>query len=284
MIIDFHTHIFPEAIRVNRERYFPAEPAFKLLYNSTESKLSGVKNIIDTMDEQGVDISVIFGFPWETADTFKMHNDYIIDAVVRYPKRLVGLGCFDLLTPGAQSEAERCIENGLSGIGELAFYQSIMDDTILTRLEPIMAILRNKNLPILIHTNEPIGHPYFGKADMTIRQIDNLVSRFPNNTIVLAHWGGGLFYFYLLKKQIKEHLTNVYFDTAASPFLYDSKIYPVAVEILGPQKILFGSDYPLLNPQRYFNEIRSTGLSKDDIQCICGLNAARLLKLDRVHS
>jgi len=284
VIIDFHTHIFPRGIRENRERYFSSEPAFKLIYQSPASKLCGAKDIIDTMDQQEVDISIVFGFPWETADTFKMHNDYIMDAVNRYPKRLIGLGCFDLSAAGAVSEAQRCIDHGLAGIGELAFYQSQMDNTVLTRLEPIMTLLRDKNLPILIHTNEPVGHRYPGKADMTLCQIDNLVARFPDNTIVLAHWGGGLFYYYLLKREIKEHLTHVYFDTAATPFLYDPKIYPVAIQILGPHKILFGSDYPLIHPQRYFNEIQSTGLSKEDIQGICGLNAARLLKLDRIHS
>lgn len=281
MIIDFHTHIFPKTIRASRDRYFSSEPDFKLLYSSSESKLSGARNMINTMDEQGVDISIIFGFPWKTPETFKMHNDYIMDAVSRYPARLIGLGCFDLFAPGAVLEAERCIQNGLSGIGELAFYQTEMDDTVLKRLDPIMTLLRDNSLPLLLHTNEPIGHLYSGKVNMTIRQIDNLVSRFSENKIVLAHWGGGLFYFYLMKKEIKEHLANVYFDTAASPFLYDSRIYPIAVQIIGPHKILFGSDYPLIKPKRYFKEIESSGLSKDDIQCIYSLNAATLLKLDR---
>lgn len=279
MIIDFHTHIFPKAIRDSREDYFSAEPAFKLLYNSPEAKLSGVKNILETMDQQHVDKSVIFGFPWETKDTFKRHNDYIMDAVSKHPTRLVGLGCFDAFAEGAVAEAERCIKNGLSGIGELAFYRSPLDDTILKRLEPIMAALRVSNLPALIHTNEPIGHPYSGKVNMTIQQIDNLVARFSENKIVLAHWGGGLFYFYLMKKQIKSHLAKVYFDTAASPFLYDSTIYPIAVQILGSHKILFGSDYPLIPPRRYFDEMKKTGLLKADMDNICGLNAQKLLHL-----
>jgi predicted TIM-barrel fold metal-dependent hydrolase len=279
MIIDFHTHIFPEAIRENREKYFPSEPAFKLLYDSPGSKLVGAKEIVAAMDEQGVDRSVVFGFPWKDSATFKMQNDYVMEVVTRYPERLVGLCCFDPFNKEAVPEARRCLEGGLSGIGEIAFYQSGIDDTALDMLTPLMEICLDKDLPFLIHTNEPVGHLYPGKTPNTLKQIYTLVTRFSENNIVLAHWGGGIFFFNLLKKEVKERLKNVYFDTAASPFLYDPKIYRYAVEIAGVDKILFGSDFPLLKPARYFKELENAGLAKTQIDAISGLNAATLLKL-----
>jgi predicted TIM-barrel fold metal-dependent hydrolase len=279
MIIDFHTHIFPKAIRENREKYFPTELAFKLLYSSSGSKLVGAREIVVSMDEQGVDKSVVFGFPWKSKEIFQFHNDYIMEAVERYPERLIGLCCFDPLNKETVAEAVRCLEGGLSGIGEIAFYQSGIDDTALDRLTPLMEICHDRDLPFLIHTNEPVGHIYPGKTPNTLKQIYNLVNRFSKNKIVLAHWGGGIFFFNLLKKDVKESLKNVYFDTAASPFLYDPEIYRYAVEIAGADKILFGSDFPLLKPARYFKELEKTGLSKDQIESICGRNAARLLKL-----
>ena len=106
-----------------------------------------------------------------------------------------------------------------------------------------------------------------------------MITRFPENKIVLAHWGGGIFFFNLLKKEVKERLENVYFDTAASPFLYDPAIYKYAVEIVGVDKILFGSDFPLLKPERYFKEFENTGLTKVQGDAISGRNAAKLLKL-----
>lgn len=279
MIIDFHTHIFPKAIRENREKYFPTEPAFKLLYSSSGSKLVGAREIVVSMDEQGVDKSVVFGFPWKSKEIFQFHNDYIMEAVERYPERLIGLCCFDPLHKETVAEAVRCLEGGLSGIGEIAFYQSGIDDTALDRLTPLMEICHDRDLPFLIHTNEPVGHIYPGKTPNTLKQIYNLVNRFSKNKIVLAHWGGGIFFFNLLKKDVKESLKNVYFDTAASPFLYAPQIYKYAKEIAGLDKILFGSDFPLLKPIRYFKELEKTGLSKDQIESICGRNAARLLKL-----
>ena len=279
MIIDFHTHIFPKAIRENRETYFPSEPAFKLLYDSPGSKLVGAKEIVAAMDEQGVDRSVVFGFPWKDSATFKMQNDYVMEVVTRYPERLAGLCCFDPFNREAVSEARRCLEGGLSGIGEIAFYQSGIDDTALDMLTPLMEICLDKDLPFLIHTNEPVGHLYPGKTPNTLKQIYNLITRFSENKIVLAHWGGGIFFYNLLKKEVKELLKNVYFDTAASPFLYDPKIYRYAVEIAGVDKILFGSDFPLLKPARYFKELENAGLAKTQIDAISGLNAATLLKL-----
>jgi len=279
MIIDFHTHIFPKVICENREKYFPNESAFKLLYSSPGSNLVGAREIVASMDEQGVDKSVVFGFPWKTKETFQAQNDYIMEVVARYPERLIGLCCFDPFSKEAVPEAVRCIEMGLSGIGEIAFYESGIDDTALDRLAPLMEICHDRDLPFLIHTNEPVGHIYPGKTPNTMKQVYNLVKRFPENKIVLAHWGGGIFFFNLLKKDVKESLKNVYFDTAASPFLYDTQIYRYAKEIVGLDKILFGSDFPLLKPTRYFKELGKTGLSKDQIESICGRNAARLLKL-----
>jgi hypothetical protein len=124
-----------------------------------------------------------------------------------------------------------------------------------------------------------VGHLYPGKTPNTLKQIYTLVTRFPENKIVLAHWGGGIFFFNLLKKDVKERLKNVYFDTAASPFLYDPNIYRYAVEIAGVDKILFGSDFPLLKPARYFKEFENTGMTGAQIDAISGRNAAKLLKL-----
>jgi predicted TIM-barrel fold metal-dependent hydrolase len=231
------------------------------------------------MDEQGVDRSVVFGFPWKDSATFKMQNDYVMEVVTRYPERLVGLCCFDPFNKEAVPEARRCLEGGLSGIGEIAFYQSGIDDTALDMLTPLMEICLDKDLLFLIHTNEPVGHLYPGKTPNTLKQIYTLVTKFSENKIVLAHWGGGIFFYNLLKKEVKERLKNVYFDTAASPFLYHLKIYRYAVEIAGLDKILFGSDFPLLKPARYFKELENAGLAKTQIDAISGLNAAKLLKL-----
>ncbi len=129
----------------------------------------------------------------------------------------------------------------------------------------------------MIHTNEPVGHKYPGKTPITLNQIYRLVKTFPDNKIILAHWGGGIFFYALMKKEVKEILKNVWYDTAASPYLYSPDTYRIAGEIIGFEKILLGSDYPLLKPQRYYKEMTAAGLASDAMDRISGLNAAQLL-------
>jgi len=150
MIIDFHTHIFPEEIIEDREKYFPHEPAFKLLYGSPKSKLACSKEIVDSMEIEGVDKSVVFGFPWRSSDLSKRHNDYILEAIDRFSGRLAGFCCIDPFNKEAVPEVVRCLEGGLSGIGEIAFYQSGIDEASQEKLKPLMEICEDKNLPVLM--------------------------------------------------------------------------------------------------------------------------------------
>ena len=277
MIIDFHTHIFPNDIRSQRESYFHDEPTFKLLYGAPKSKMVGMDEMVAAMDKDGVNKSVVFGFPWTRADTFKKHNDYVMEATCRYPDRLIGFGCFDLFHSNAVAEAQRCLAGGLKGIGELAAYQGGLGADACKRLKPIMDLCRDAQRPVMIHTNEPVGHSYPGKTPNTLAQIYDLIKMFPNNRIVLAHWGGGLLFYALLKKEVKDILRNVFFNTAASPFLYERQIYPIAVQVVSLRKILFGSDYPLIAPSRYFKQLQKSGLDTRAIHAICGENAGDLI-------
>jgi predicted TIM-barrel fold metal-dependent hydrolase len=104
-----------------------------------------------------------------------------------------------------------------------------------------------------------------------------MAKRFSDAKLVLAHWGGGIFFYSLLKKEVRDVLKNVYFDTAASPFLYEPRIYQHAIDCIGHDRILFGTDYPLIKPSRYFKEMDAAGLSGKARSAICGDNAARLL-------
>ena len=276
MIIDVHTHIFQEDVCTHRENYFKGEGPFQLLYDSPKSRLVTSEDLVRSMDENGVDKSVTFGFPWKKDKYYQKNNDYILESVNKFPDRLIGLCCVDMYSKGAAKEVERCLEAGLSGVGELAFYQSGIEPKALKMLEPVMKLCRQKEVPVMIHTNEPVGHPYPGKTPNTLAQIYELAKTFPENKIILAHWGGGIFFYTLLKKEVKETLKNIYYDTAASPFLYSPEIYQAAKTMAGIEKILMGTDYPLIKPARYYKEMETAGLSDDEKKMICGENAAQL--------
>ena len=276
MIVDFHVHIFPPQIKEHREQFFE-DKGFSLLYSSKDAKLINVEELIDAMDENAIDKSVVFGFPWEKESSYKMHNDYILESVNRFPNRLIGLCCLNPLTNNPEKEVVRCLDSGLKGVGEIAFYGSDITQELVDSMSGIMDILRERDALLLLHTNEPVGHIYPGKSPMSLSGLYMFLKRFPDNRIILAHWGGGLFFYALMKKEVKDVLRNVWFDTAASPYLYRKDIYPVASYIIGSKKILFGSDYPLISPVRYLKEIEDSGMAPDQIRDIVGQNAIEVL-------
>lgn len=279
MIIDFHTHVFPFFLREERKYFFRDEPAFASLYNFSKAKMIGVSDLLKNMDEDEIAKSVIFGFPWENADIYRRHNDYIIESVTKYNGRFIGFCCFSPLAPDAAREVERCLNFGLMGVGELAIYGSGLTEKLVDALKDVMNICAEFDVPVMVHTNEPVGHQYAGKTSMTLSEIYGFVKAYPLNRIILAHWGGGLFFYRLMKKEVNEVLKNVWFDTAASPYLYRPDIYRLAGEILGYDRILFGSDYPLIKPRQYLDEMASAGIPSGAVARITGINAAELLGL-----
>jgi hypothetical protein len=80
--------------------------------------------------------------------------------------------------------------------------------------------------------------------------------------------------------EVAEALANVFFDTAATVFLYRPQVFDHVTQIVGSDKILFGTDYPLMHQNRVLAQVRSSRLSEEDRAKILGVNARRLLCLD----
>ena len=280
MIIDVHTHIFPPDIIRERDTFFGGEPEFQLLYGPADSKMASAEMLIQSMDENAIDRSVVFGFPWRTVKLLARHNDYVLDAAARFPDRLLPLACLDLFSQRCVKNAEKLLVDGARGFGELAVYTAGGNmECLFDNFKQIALLCREKDLVLLIHANEPVGHEYPGKAPFGLDFYHNMARAAAGATLILAHWGGGLLFFELLKKKDLRLFANIYYDTAASPFVYRNDIYRVATQVAGPNKILFGSDYPLISPKRYFREMRQSGLTDLEIDCISGKNAARIFRV-----
>lgn len=276
-MVDVHTHLFPEWVRDNRGKFVERDDVFKEIYESEKARMVTGEEMVATMDEQGVAVSVVFGFPWADQGINRDHNDYILDMARRFPRQLIPFSCLNPLAPGALKEVERCLERGAKGVGEIAFYDRVIDDEVIEHLRPIMGALKEARLPFLIHTNEPVGHPYPGKSMKTLREIELLVRNFPDQPIILAHWGGGIL-FYELMKEIRALLQHVYYDTAASPYLYQPEIFRIAGQVVGFDRILMGTDYPLIRPQRYYQQISGVIQDEATVRAICRENALRLFE------
>ena len=211
-------------------------------------------DIIRYLDDSGIDRAIVFGFPWEEHDLVSRNNDEIWEFHQRHPRRIVPFAV--LSTKGgdeAYREAARTLNGGFGGIGELAMYHGGWSLSDFEALDPSLKLAKRANVPVMIHVNEPVGHPYPGKIPVDFRGLLHIIEANPEVDFILSHFGGGVF-IYGLMPEISGILSRTFLDTAASPFLYDYRIFEIAVRIMGPEKIIFGSDYPLLPLARYLKE------------------------------
>ncbi|HOL16892.1 MAG TPA: amidohydrolase family protein [Bacillota bacterium] len=276
MIIDVHVHIlspdFIKAVDLYKER----EAHFKLIHSGPKVKYATAEDLIASMDRCGVDKSVVFGFPFNDLGLCREANDYIIESCQKYQDRLIGFALAPPLNPGFEKEIARCHDKGLKGVGELIPDAGRFDIADQKQMKELAGVCRERGLPVLMHTNEQVGHYYPGKGGTGPARAYAFAVNNPGLTIIFAHWGGGLC-FYEFMPELKKGLAHVYYDTAASPYLYQPRVYEAArlAEII--PKVMLGSDYPLLSPSRYFKEMAQTGLSEAEVELIAGQNAARVL-------
>ena len=167
-----------------------------------------------------------------------------------HPGRLVGFGGVNPAWPdGGADEAERCAAAGLRGVGELHPDTQRFDLGDPSTMAPLAEAARALGLVLTTHCSEPVGHSYPGKGRTRPEALWRFIQAYPDIVLVCAHWGGGL-PFYALMPEVAAALVNVYFDTAASPFLYDERIFDLAARLVGHEKILMASDHPLIRPSR----------------------------------
>lgn len=279
MIIDFHTHVMSPRIKERRAEYSESDASFSLLYSNPKAKLATAEELIIGMDEYGIDKSVILNIGWVSHELCVETNDYILEAIAHYPQRLIGFCAIQPLAGDkAIEELERCARNGARGIGEMRPDVQGFHLTDSTVMQPVIETIMKHDLIFLTHASEPVGHQYSGKGNITPEIIYPFILTFPDLKLVCAHWGGGL-PFYSLMPEVAKALVNTLFDTAATPFLYQPQIFKQMVDIIGSDKILLGSDYPLLSPKRIIDQIESINLCKEDMSRILGGNAQKLLSI-----
>ena len=282
MIIDFHTHIFSPWVRERRDEYIKRDPCFSLLYSQQKAKLATAEELIASMDETGVDLSVVLNIGWASHELCVETNDYILNSISRYSGRLIG---FCSVQPKAGDaaivELERCAKAGAEGIGEMRSDVQDFDLTDKVMMKPLTDVAVEHNLIFLTHSSEPVGHQYIGKGSITPDVLYSFILNFPDLKLVCAHWGGGL-PFYALMPEVAKALSNVFFDTAATVFLYQPQIFEEVSNIVGSDKILFGTDYPLVPQNRIMAQIQSLGLAEEVKAKILEGNAQKLLsKVER---
>ncbi|MGH2585240.1 MAG: amidohydrolase family protein [Dehalococcoidia bacterium] len=276
MIVDAHTHIFPASFIAERDALVVAEPVFATLYTSPKAAMATASDLLGAMDEAGVDRAAIAGFTWLDRDRCARHNDALLDAAGRSRGRLIALCAVPISSPEvADQEMARCAAAGAAGFGELRLDVSTGDGHHAAVLTAIGGAATRLRLPLLLHASEPVGHSYAGKEGGSLAGIWRFLTAHPAVTAILAHLGGGL-PFYAHMPEVREVFERLLVDTAAIPWLYDPAAVEAAVGLVGADRVLFATDFPLRHPRKDLAWLRSTGLDEHTLAAILGGNAARL--------
>lgn len=270
MIIDCHAHVVPPEISEEPALFAERDPHFALLTKTKNAAFLTGEGLLRDMEAGGAHKSVIGGFAFKDTGISRMQNDYAIHLMRSNPHKIAAMAVVDPEAPGALAEVERCLSLGACGVGEI-FPAGHGFDLLGAAMKRIAGLCREAGRVVLIHVNELVGHDYPGKGDVGPLGAYRFSVENPGLTTVFAHLGGGL-PFYASMPEIKR-LEHVYYDNAAQPLLYKPDVY-LALKALGMlDKIMLGSDYPLLSCKRYIREIASSGLSAKEQEMILGENA-----------
>ena len=276
VVIDAHTHIFPDEVVRDRTPFLRADAWFGELYASEKAAVIGADELLRAMDAAGVDGAVACGWPWRDAGLCRLHNDALAGAAATAGGRLAWLAIVSPADPAAAArEAERAFGMGAAGIGELnADAQGFaLDDPRV--LAPLVDVCLAHDRPALFHASEPVGHAYPGKGTAVPAKLVRMLAAHPGWRVTLAHWGGGL-PFHELMPEIAEVAARVVYDSAASTYLFRPQVFRAVLDIVGPERVLWGSDHPVLGMGRFLRRTLADGnLRPEEVAPVLGGNAAR---------
>lgn len=258
MIIDGHTHVWPDKIAARA--LAGSVPDLERMGDGTVSGLAAA------MERGGIDRAVCLavantGAQVEAANAFAGGLD---------PSRFVGFGSVhpDLSPEENVASLER---HGLRGVKLHPFFQHYaLDDP---RLWDTLDALQGR---FVVVTHVGAGSDPDANARCTPQMLVDLARRFPRLDVVACHFGG-----YRLLEEAEELVAGlgVHVDTSWPPSL--DQLDPARVRALierhGPDRVVFSSDWPMADPGREVEAVRSLGLSDDDTEAVLGGNLARLL-------
>lgn len=270
MLIDFHVHMFPEAI---------AEKTLAMLlknmretYNIDQSLSYGgtMPELLCDMEKTGVDISVIQ--PIATKPTqHKSINDFALS--VR-SERIISFG--SLHPYGDNIDYELCDlkEKGFVGIKLHPDYQGVDADD--EKFIDLVKKATEMGMYVTVHSGHDTGivPPFGGAVDKIIR----LLNKVDESCVILAHMGAFNQWDEVEKYLIK---SKAYFDISVVSRFMDIGQYRRIIENHGSDRILFGSDSPWESPKDTLEFLIKSGITGDDLERITHINAEKILGIKK---
>ena len=278
-IVDAHTHIFSPEVVKGRDVFAGRDLWFEHLYADPKALLVTGGDLLRSMDDAGIEQAVVCGFPWRDSGVCREHNDYLADACRTSGGRLVWLATASPLDgPRAGAEVQRAVSLGACGVGELNADAQRFDLTQPSSVAAVAEACLGLDLPLMLHTTEPVGHSYRGKGTATPDRLLAFLTAFPDLRVIAAHWGGGL-PFYELMPEVAAAAVRVTYDSAASTYLYRFPIFRTVIDLVGAERVMFGSDFPVLRQDRFLRRVQALGLAEGDAAAVFGGTARRVYRI-----
>ena len=280
MIIDFHTHTFPEKIAAGA-----LDKMTKMCHTVAHTK--GTADALrESMSKAGIDLSIVL--PVAT-NPLKVSN--INDVSIKNNEQggeLFYFACTHPDAPDWKEELVRAKKNGLKGVKIHPVYQGVDIDDI--RYLRILDKCAELGLIVVMHAGDDIGFP--GKINCSPKMIRHALDQVGDVTLVTAHMGGWRNW-----DSVSEYLadTSVYLDTAISigrlcPLekdyyteeqlqLLTTDKFAEFVKVFSSERILFGTDSPWTDQLTSKNLIDASPISETDKKNIFENNARKLLNI-----
>jgi uncharacterized protein len=228
-------------------------------------------------------MAVIFAIDAESRSGDRyVGNDYVADVVGKFPDQFIGFASVDPWKGAmAVRELERSVkELGLRGLKMMQITQAFFPND--ERFYPLWEKCSELGIPVLFHTGQTgVGAGTPGGAGLKLKysqplHIDDVAADFPDLTIIMAHpavpWQEE-------QLSVALHKANVYIDLSGwSPKYFRPVLVQYASSLL-QDKVLFGSDYPAIQPERWLNDFEALNLKEEVRQKIVLENARKLFKL-----
>ena len=268
MIIDFHTHAFPEKIAARTIEALIANTARISDYPMKNYTDGTARGLIEAEKRAGVDLAVVLPIVTNPKQTETVNR--VAKETNEANCGLYSFGSVHPADPDALNWVDRLAADGFKGIKLHPEFQNVYADS-----DEVISICRRAEkygMTVVFHAGRDIGYlpPVKTAPDMLLRIID----RAPDMKLVAAHLGGWMMWDEVAAKLVG---TPIYFDTAFIADFIDKSLTCDIIKAHGADKVLFGSDAPWEDPAKTLDFLRSLDIDANEMQKICGDNAAKLI-------
>lgn len=291
-IWDCHAHLFTEAMAQDPRSWAQKnnEPVWAdCVAPPNRPSIQGWASpdqLLKDMDDANIETVILQGWYWETATSCRVQNQFYAELLRQHPDRIRAFATLQPTAPEIRSELKWIRDQGFIGIGEIhpqAQGFSLEDDC----WSAVMETIRGWDMVINFHVTDPDTPDHSGKVETPLPNYLTLATEWPDQDFILSHLGALI----PLREEHREQaipLSNLYYDCAAVPLLYNASIIAKLSQVVGTDRLLFGSDYPLrvipkLQKTPDFTHsiefVRESGLTEEQLGLLFSTNAKRLFRV-----